>query len=86
MIGNHGDTTMRTKSKIALSFMVVLSAASMSLTPHAFAQNGHLDRADYVTDSQKINGDQRRNAIRGKHSDELGTGSRWIDNPASPGG
>jgi hypothetical protein len=86
MIDNQGDTTMRTKSKIALSFTVVLSAASMALTPHAFAQNGHLDRGDHVTDSQNMKGDQRRNAIRGKRSDEPGAGPRWIDNAASPGG
>jgi hypothetical protein len=84
---------MLSKSKIALSFAVVLGAASVSLTSHAFAQNDSLDRGGYEVGSKKVktekpqmNLDQRLNAIRGERSKVPGTPLRWIEYPASPGG
>ena len=89
---------MPTKSKIALSFAIVsfaviLGATSVSLTTHAFAQNGTLDRGRSELGSKngkseklRMNVDERWNDLRGERSNELGPRPRWIDDPASPGG
>jgi hypothetical protein len=84
---------MLSKSKIALSFAVVLGTASVTLTTHAFAQNEYLDRGGYEmgskygkTEKLQMNLNQRWNGIREERSKELGTPPRWIDDPASPGG
>jgi hypothetical protein len=83
------DTTMFTKSTIALSFAAILSAASVPLSTHAFAENSHLDWNWYGTTSKKgtqMNLYHSGNAIRGEQSRHQGSPLRWIDNPASPGG
>jgi hypothetical protein len=85
---------MFTKSTIALSFAAVLSAASLPLTTHAFAENSHLDWDGYAPSSQNGKGEKAQmnryhvgNATRGEHPRQPGTPLlRWIDNPASPGG
>jgi hypothetical protein len=83
---------MPTKSKIALSFAVILGATSVSLTTHAFAQNGTLDRGrselnskNGKTEKLQMKPDERWNDLRGERSNELGPRPRWID-AASPGG
>jgi hypothetical protein len=84
---------MFTKSTIALSFAAVLSATSVSLTTHAFAENSYLDWDGYAPSSQNGKGERAqmnryhgRDAIRAEHPRQPGTPLRWIDNPASPGG
>jgi hypothetical protein len=86
------DTTMFTKSTIALSFAAVLSAASVPLTT-AFAKSNYLERDSYALSSQNGKGERAQmnryhggNAIRGEHPRQPGDPLRWIDNPASPGG
>jgi hypothetical protein len=84
---------MLTKSKIGLSFAVVLGAASATAATHAFAGNACLDWACYATSSQNGKGESKQmnrhpmaNAARGEHPRQPDAPLRWIDNPASPGG
>jgi hypothetical protein len=84
---------MFTKSTIALSFAAVLSAASLPLTTHAFAEGNFLERNGCAPSSQNGTGERAQmnrchggNAIRGEHPRQPDTTLRWIDNPASPGG
>jgi len=84
---------MFTKSTIAMSVAVILSAAAVSPATQAFAENGHLSYGDYATSSQKgkaaraqVNLYTRGNAIRGEHPQQQDAQPSWIDNPASPGG
>jgi hypothetical protein len=84
---------MFTKSRIAMSFAVILSAASVPLSTHAFAENYHLGWDGYATGSQSGNGANAQmnlyhkgNAIRGERPRQQATPQRWIDDPASPRG
>jgi hypothetical protein len=84
---------MLTKSKIALSFAVVLGATSVSPTTHAFAQNPDHDHGRYEprsknekTDKPQLNLFQKWYGVREERLRELGTPTRWIDDPTSPGG
>jgi hypothetical protein len=82
---------MFTMSRIALSFAVVLSAASVPLATRAFVENSHLDWDPDATISQigkgeraRMNQHHRGNSIRGEDKQQQGTSQRWIDDPASP--
>jgi hypothetical protein len=84
---------MLTKSKIALSFAVVLGAASTPPATHAFAQSNYRDCGGCATGSQKgkreepqMKRDHKGDAIHEQRSNEPGAPLRWIDDPASPGG
>jgi hypothetical protein len=84
---------MLTKSKIGLSFAVVLSFASATPATHAFAGNACHDWACYLTSSQNAKGEgkhmnryQKWNEIRAEQPRQPDPPLRWIDNPASPGG
>jgi hypothetical protein len=81
------------KSKIATSFAVILSAASVPPSTPAFAENTHLGWNGFATSYR--NGDgagaqmnlyHGRNAIRGEHPRQQVTPQSWIDDPASPRG
>jgi len=87
------DVTMFTKSTIAMSVAVILSAAAVSLSNQAFAEGSHRSNGDYATSSQKakaaraqVNLDYRGNAMRGERPRQQDAQPSWIDNPASPGG
>jgi hypothetical protein len=86
------DGTMFTKSRIAISFAVILNAAAVPLSTDAFAKNSGPDRDRYATAQNGKGGCvqmdpyDRANAIRGKHPQPQGTPRRCIDDPASPGG
>jgi hypothetical protein len=84
---------MFTKSTIAVSVAVILSAAAVSLSTQAFAENGHLSCGGYATRFQngkaqkvQMNAYSRGNAICGEHPRQQDAQPSWIDNPASPGG
>src|SRR5260370_38014931 len=51
------DSMMFTKSRTAMSFAVILSAASVPLSTHAFAENNRLDWDGYATNSQSGRGE-----------------------------
>jgi hypothetical protein len=87
------DATMLTKSTIAMSVAIILSAAALSLSTRAFADGSHPAHGDFATSFQKgkaakaqMNLDQRENANRGERSRQQDAQPSWIDNPASPGG
>ena len=73
---------MLTKSKIALSFAVVLGATLVSLMTQALAQNPYPGHGRYEPGFR--NGHQRWNGVREERSRV--TPPRWIDDPRSPGG
>jgi hypothetical protein len=85
---------MFTKSTIAMSVAVIMSAAAVSLSTQAFAEgSSHLSYGDYATSSQKgkaaraqMNLDFGGNATRGERPRQKDAQPSWIDNPASPGG
>jgi hypothetical protein len=84
---------MFTKSTIAMSVAVILSAAAVSLSTQASAEGSHPSYGDYATSSQKgkaaraqIILDYRGDAIRGERPRHQDAQPSWIDNPASPGG
>jgi len=84
---------MFTKSTIAMSVAVILSAAAASPSTKAFAEGGHLSRGDHATRFQKgktaraqMNLDYRGNAPRGERARPQDAQPSWIDNPATPGG
>jgi len=87
------DATMFTKSTIAMSVAVILSAAAASPSTKAFAEGSHLSRGDYATSYQKgkaaraqVNPDYRGNGIRGERPRPQDAQPSWIDDPASPRG
>jgi hypothetical protein len=87
------DATMFTKSTIAISVAVILSAAAVSPSTQAFAEGSHLSYGDYATSFQKgkaakaqMNLDYRGNANRGERPRQQDAQPSWIDNPASPRG
>jgi hypothetical protein len=84
---------MCAESRIAMSFAVILSAASLPLSTHAFAENSHFDWDGYATGSQNgkaarahTNHYHRGSAIRGEQPPQRRTQPSWIDDPVSPGG
>jgi hypothetical protein len=87
------DATMFTKSTIAMSVAVILSAAAVSHSTQAFAEGSHRSNSDYATSSQKakaaraqVNLDYRGNPMRGERPRQQDAQPSWIDNPATPGG
>jgi hypothetical protein len=84
---------MFAESRIAMSFAVILSAASLPLSTRAFAENSRFDWDGYVTGSQNgiaarayTNHYHRGSAIRGEQPPQRRTQPSWIDDPVSPGG
>jgi hypothetical protein len=84
---------MLSRSRITLSFAVILGAAAAALSTHAFAENGRLGWDGHATSSQAGKGARAQmnlylggNAIRAERLRPQALPQRWIDNPASPGG
>jgi hypothetical protein len=87
------DATMFTKSKIAMSVAVILSAAAVSLSTQVFAEGSHMSHDDHATSSQKgkaaraqMNVDYRGNTISGERPRQPDAQPSWIEDPASPRG
>jgi hypothetical protein len=87
------DARMFTKSTIAVSVAVILSATAASLSTQAFAEGSHMSYGDHATSSQKgkaaraqMNLDYRGNAIRGERPRQQEAQPSWIEDPASPRG
>jgi hypothetical protein len=71
---------MFTKLKVALAVAVVLNAASFAFATNAFAQGYSNWNCRYAPNLQSVDGKGVQITKRLDHP------TRWIDNPASPGG
>jgi hypothetical protein len=81
------------KSTIAVSVAVILSAAAVSLSTQALAENAHLSCGGCATRFQNGKAQKAQmnlynggSVVRGEHPLQQDAQPSWIDNPASPGG
>jgi hypothetical protein len=83
---------MFTRSRIARSVAVILSAAAVSLSTQVFAESGHLSCGGYATSFQngkakraQMNLYSRGSAIPRVHPRQQDAQPSRIDDPTSPG-
>jgi hypothetical protein len=81
------------KSTIILCFAAMLSAASLPLATHAFAEKSSLAGSAYANSAQgeKMQGAHtsrygKGKAMGGEQPRQPEAAVRWVDDPAAPGG